>query len=90
MPRPKKPRRCRAFRGHRVFKPIGVPMSGLRSVQLDLAELEAMRLCDFEGMEQEEAGRCMHVSRGTVQRLVKSGRAKVIESLVRSTALVIE
>ena len=65
-------------------------MSALRTVTLDLAELEAMRLCDFEGMDQSTAGECMHVSRGTVQRLVKSGRAKVIRSLVRSAALVIE
>jgi predicted DNA-binding protein (UPF0251 family) len=65
-------------------------MSRLETVSLDLGELEAMRLCDLEGLDQGEAGRRMGVSRGTVQRLLKGGRAKVLESIVASKALVIE
>jgi predicted DNA-binding protein (UPF0251 family) len=65
-------------------------MNELPIIRLDLAELEALRLCDLEGHEQESAGARMHVSRGTVQRLLKSGRAKVIEALVASAALLIE
>lgn len=49
-----------------------------------------MRLCDLDGMDQESAGLRMGVSRGTVQRLVNSGRAKVLQALLASTALVIE
>jgi predicted DNA-binding protein (UPF0251 family) len=40
--------------------------------------------------DQESAGRRMGVSRGTVQRLLTSGRAKVIRALLQSAALVIE
>jgi uncharacterized protein len=65
-------------------------MHELEVIRLDLAELEAMRLCDLEGNEQEEAGAKMGISRGTVQRLVKAGRSKVIEALVTSAALIIE
>ncbi len=65
-------------------------MSGLTTIQLDLAELEALRLCDLEGLEQESAGQRMGVSRGTVQRLLKAARAKVVEALVTSSALIIE
>jgi predicted DNA-binding protein (UPF0251 family) len=65
-------------------------MSELETLRLGLDELEAMRLCDLEGHEQEEAGERMGVSRGTVQRLLKSGRAKVIRALLDSSALVIE
>ena len=65
-------------------------MSGLATIQLDLAELEALRLCDLEGLEQEGAGQRMGVSRGTVQRLLKAARAKVVEALVTSSALIIE
>ncbi|NIR28572.1 MAG: DUF134 domain-containing protein, partial [Gammaproteobacteria bacterium] len=50
----------------------------------------AMRLCDLEGKEQESAGACMGVSRGTVQRLLKSGRSKVLGAILDSSALVIE
>jgi predicted DNA-binding protein (UPF0251 family) len=65
-------------------------MSGLATITLDLAELEALRLCDLEGLEQERAGDRMGVSRGTVQRMLKAARAKVIEALVTSSALIIE
>ena len=90
MPRPRKQRRCRAFDGDRVFKPRSIPMHELETVRLELSELEAMRLCDLEGCDQESAGERMAVSRGTVQRLLKSGRAKVIRSLLQSRALLIE
>jgi uncharacterized protein len=90
MPRPHKPRRCRMFDGDTVFKPRSIPMPELQIVRLGLDELEALRWCDVEGLEQEQAGARMGVSRGTVQRLLKSGRSKVVSALVTSSALVIE
>ena len=90
MPRPKKRRRCRAYDGDRVFKPRSIPMSQLEVIRLELAELEALRLCDLEGLDQEAAGLRIEVSRGTVQRMLKEGRRKVVEALVNSSALVIE
>ena len=65
-------------------------MSRLETVRLELSELEAMRLCDLEDLDQETAGQRMAVSRGTVQRLLKSGRSKVLEALLQSHALLIE
>jgi predicted DNA-binding protein (UPF0251 family) len=65
-------------------------MADLAVVRLALDELEAMRLCDSDGLEQEAAGQRMGVSRGTVQRLLQSGRTKVLRALVESAALVIE
>lgn len=90
MPRPRKRRRCRQFDGDRVFKPRSIPMSDLEHVPLGLDELEAMRLCDLDGLDQEGAGRRMGVSRGTVQRLLQSGRANVLRALLSSSALIIE
>ncbi|HKJ02738.1 MAG TPA: DUF134 domain-containing protein [Longimicrobiales bacterium] len=90
MPRGRKHRTCRRFEGERVFKPLGVPMHGLPLVYLGLDELEAMRLCDVEGLDQSAAGDRMGVSRGTVQRLVKSGRAKVLTAVLESSALLID
>jgi predicted DNA-binding protein (UPF0251 family) len=43
--------------------------------------LEALRLVDFEGLSQEEAGVKMGVSRGTVWRLVQSARRKTAQAL---------
>jgi predicted DNA-binding protein (UPF0251 family) len=65
-------------------------MSDLEVIRLALDELEAMRLCDLDGLEQDAAGHRMGVSRGTVQRLLQRGRAKVLQALVASAALVIE
>lgn len=64
-------------------------MTELDTVELGLSELEALRLCDLEGLDQEAAGRRMGVSRGTVQRLVKRARATVVDCLVSGRALVI-
>jgi predicted DNA-binding protein (UPF0251 family) len=65
-------------------------MSELETIVLRLDELEAMRLCDLDGLDQETAGSHMGISRGTVQRLLQSGRAKLIRALVQSSALMIE
>lgn len=65
-------------------------MTDVEVIHLRLDELEAMRLCDVEGHEQIEAGLKMRVSRGTVQRLLKSGRAKTARAILDSAALVIE
>jgi predicted DNA-binding protein (UPF0251 family) len=65
-------------------------MTELDHVRLGLDELEAMRLCDLDGLDQEAAGRRMGVSRGTIQRLLASGRASVLRALLDSSALIIE
>jgi predicted DNA-binding protein (UPF0251 family) len=89
MPRPRKRRFCQAYDGDPVFKPRSIPMTELDTEELRLSELEAMRLCDLEGFDQMEAGEQMGVSRGTVQRLLKTGRAKVVRTLITNQALVI-
>jgi len=58
-------------------------------IQLAHDELEALHLCDGEGKTQEEAGVCMGVSRGTVQRLLAGARCKVANALVGQKALAI-
>jgi uncharacterized protein len=65
-------------------------MSDLAQVKLAADELEAVRLCDVEGMTQAEAGDLMGVSRGTIQRLVCSARKKIVEAILLGQALMIE
>jgi predicted DNA-binding protein (UPF0251 family) len=72
-----------------VIKPAGIPTKNLEKVVLALDELEALRLCDYEGLSQAEAGTHMSISRGTVQRLVTSGRRKAIGAIINCQALVI-
>lgn len=90
MGRCRKDRCCRLLEDEKVFKPLAVPMSELEKVYLRADEFEAIRLCDLDGKNQTEAGDRMHISRGTVQRLLLSGRAKIAGALLQSQALCIE
>ena len=92
MGRPCKPRKCScpqraAFNS--TFKPAGSILSELHTISLANDELEAFFLCDGCGKTQLEAGLCMEVSRGTVQRLLASGRKKIALALVQNSALII-
>ncbi|MGQ9601356.1 MAG: DUF134 domain-containing protein [Candidatus Bipolaricaulia bacterium] len=84
MPRRRKQRRC-AFQPEIIWF---FPGPGLRgnplqpAVELGLDELEAMRLVDLLGRDQTAAGEEMGISRGTVQRLLYSGRSKVVQALL--------
>ena len=50
-------------------------------VTLSVEELESIRLCDLESMDQDKASEMMGISRGTFQRIIYSARAKVAEAL---------
>ena len=90
-PRPKKPRNCDC--PHRpagiIMKPAGIPTKDLDKIILGIDELEALRLCDGSGYSQAEAGKRMGISRGTVQRLVASGRNKLIRAIIECQSLVV-
>jgi len=58
-------------------------------VTLTMEEFEALRLVDYLGMTQEEAGKSMGVSRGTVWRALSSGRRKVVQALVEGRPIII-
>ena len=90
MPRCPKHRCCRRLEGERVFKPRAVPMHACEVTRLGADEFEALRLCDVEGRTQAEAGEAMGVSRGTVQRLLETGRRKLVTTLLHNGALAID
>ena len=73
-----------------MFKPAGTPLADLEIIELDADELEAVSLCDRDAMTQAEAGVEMGISRGTIQRLVTSGRKKIVGALLSGHALVIK
>ncbi|MBN2617489.1 MAG: DUF134 domain-containing protein [Spirochaetales bacterium] len=90
MPRKRKNRNCRRLESEKNFKPSGIPSMELEKVILELDEFEAIRLCDYEGMNQIEAGEALGVSRGTVQRLLLTGRKKIVDVLLHSKELVMK
>lgn len=56
---------------------------------LKLEELEAIRLKDLEGLEQEECAQKMEVSRPTFQRILTAAREKIADSLTNGKAICI-
>jgi predicted DNA-binding protein (UPF0251 family) len=73
-----------------AFKPAGTPLSRLAHITIEQDELEALKLSDYEGLFQEQAGEKMGVSRGTVQRLLGTARMKVAKALFEGAALILK
>ena len=90
MPRPRKIRCCEGRICGRIFKPTCIPMPKLEKIDLHRDELETLKLCDLEGLTQEQAGQKMMVSRGTIQRILTSARKKTAQALVMGAALIIK
>ncbi len=83
----RKKRFCRPFKGIDFFKPRGVPISELEINVLELDELEAIHLCDYEELSQMSAAQKMNISDSTLQRLLYSGRKKVADAIYSGKAL---
>jgi uncharacterized protein len=88
MPRPRKPRFVSGYPTLTAFIPEGVPITG--EVFLSVEELEAIRLSDFESLDQESAANLMEVSRQTYGRILARARSIISEALVTGKALKIE
>ena len=88
MPRPKRPRCIAARPSIKGFRPRGVEETG--EVILSLEEFEAIRLIDYQGLDQSGAAEIMEVSRQTVGRILKSARYKIAESLVTAKRLTVQ
>ncbi len=90
MPRPRLMRHVRFNPDVTYYKPAGVPMSALEEVVIELDEAEALRLCDVEGLKQEEAAERMGVSQSTLFRMLSSGREKLAGAIINGKAIKIQ
>jgi predicted DNA-binding protein (UPF0251 family) len=87
MARPRKNRAISSRPGADYFKPRGVPISRLEVTALTMAEYEAMRLYDVEGLDQATAAGMMNVSRTTFGRIVTAAHRKVAAALYHGQAI---
>ncbi len=55
-----------------------------------MEEVEAIRLNDLEGLDQEEGAHKMNISRSTFSRLLDSARRKIADALLNGKAMRIE
>ena len=87
MPRPRLCRRINFNPNVRYFKPQGVPLSLLAEVEITLEEIEAVRLKNIEGLDQNEASEKMKTSQSTFQRILASAYKKIAEALIEGKAI---
>ena len=71
------------------FKPFGIPMRNLESVDLLYEEYESVRLADYENLTQEEAAEKMNISRPTFTRLYDKARKSIAKAFVEGKAIII-
>lgn len=90
MVRPKKYRFVSVEPEVLYFKPRGVPLVDLKEIVLNFEELEAVRLKDFKGLEQEECAENMKISRTTFHRIYGNAKKKIADFLLNGKALKIE
>ncbi|MEJ5169942.1 MAG: DUF134 domain-containing protein [Fimbriimonadales bacterium] len=90
MPRRKGCRRIGEEAPWSVFRPDGCACDDQAVVVLALDELEALRLCDRDGMYQDDAARLIGVSRPTLGRMLEDARRKVATALSLGRTIRIE
>lgn len=88
MPRNPKCRRVCAEYQNTVFAPLGHATKDYLTMNVE--ELEALRLCDLEGLEQEDAANRMDISRGTLQRILYAARQKSAKALCEGIGVLIQ
>jgi len=84
MPRPRK---CRNI-GFYPYNTKFTPEKGFgEEIILTFEEVESLRLCDLNEMDQFAAADSMNVSRGTLQRILNLARKKVADAVINGKAI---
>lgn len=90
MPRPRACPRIGTNAAATYYKPAGIPMRQLEEVTLGIDEIEALRRCDLDDVDQMSAGQSMEVSQPTVNRILRSARKKIADAIINGKAIRIE
>lgn len=86
--RREKLRRVGIIPEYRGFTPDGLASGD--AIDMTVDELEVLRLCDLEGLNQEAVAQQMGIARATVAAICSRAHRKVANALVNGRALVIE
>lgn len=89
MPRQKRIRKMTNPPHFKGFRPIGLAEEN-NPVVMNFEEYEAIRLCDFDLLDQSDAAMKMEISRPTFTRIYESARRKVAQAFVAGKTIVFE
>lgn len=87
MARPKKNRQFCCKPGTKLFKPAGIPLDELKTINLNQDEFEAIKHRYFEVQTQEKIAELMQISQPTFHRILNSALQKIAEAIVQGNAL---
>ncbi|MFH0853211.1 MAG: DUF134 domain-containing protein [bacterium] len=87
MARPRKHRCIKFNPNYAYFKPASIPLTKLKSVDLDIEELEAIRLKYYKNLDQVDCAKKMSISQSSFQRLLQNANSKVAEALVKGKVI---
>lgn len=90
MSRPKKCRHVCALPEEVEFGPRRGKVKGQAQIVMTVDEYEAIRLIDFEGMNQIQCAEHMQVARTTGQKIYNQGKHKLADALVNGKNLRIQ
>lgn len=91
MGRLKKVRHIQMAPHFRGFEPIGNQHKKSAEIaSISFEEYEAINLCDYELLSQEEAAKAMNVSRPTFTRIYESVRRKIAKAFVEGSEILFE
>jgi len=90
MPRPRKLRWVQGRPVVAAFVPNQTPPWGREEAVLPVEGLEAIRLVDYQRLDQEAAAGMMNVSRQTLGRILADARSVVADALIMGKILRIE
>ena len=89
MSRPKQCRFVMATPAVNTFAPCGLQQNASNPVKMSYDEYEAIRLMDYEGLQQSRAAEIMNVSRPTFTRIYDAARKKMAKAIVEGCGVVI-
>lgn len=87
MSRPRLKRRICAKPNVTYYKPRGVPLNLLKTIEITFEEWEALRLKNVKNLNQAEAAKKMHTSQSTFQRILSNAQKKISSAIVNSMAI---
>jgi predicted DNA-binding protein (UPF0251 family) len=86
MVRPKCDKKVGFCPKYKEFKPEGCP-KGMKLVEIDLEESEALRLKNIQNLDQKSAAKKMGISQSTFQRILSSAYKKVSSALIEGNII---
>jgi predicted DNA-binding protein (UPF0251 family) len=87
MPRPRKWRKVSHIPENKLYLPVDIKDRPILEVHIKMEELEAIRLKDVIGLNQQACADKMEVSRQTFQNILDLARKKVAKALTESMGI---